>query len=141
MSMPTTSQTVFVVDDDRQARQSVGALLFTMGMRAAAFASAEEFLEQYHEASSGCLVSDVRLPGMSGLDLYDRLQERQSRLPVIFISAHVSPELQTQVASREAVALLAKPYDSDELGEAIVRALQEEAACGDTLRLDRSGDE
>lgn len=128
MSSSNPSPTVFVVDDDCHARRSVTALLYTLGLRARAFASAEEFLDQYQGAPSGCLVSDVQLPGLSGLELYDRLRGQQCALPVIFISAHSSPELRRQVAAREAVAFLAKPYDSDDLERAITTALR--AGCG-----------
>ena len=80
--------TVFIVDNDERARKSVCALVRSLGVRAEAYASAEEFLGGYRPGSPGCLVTDIRMLGMSGLDLQDRLVEQGIRLPVIVLTAY-----------------------------------------------------
>jgi two-component system, LuxR family, response regulator FixJ len=120
--------TVFVVDDDESARKSVCALVRSLGLRAEAYSSAEEFLTRYAAGRPGCLVTDVRMVGMSGLDLQDRLIERGVRLPVIVLTGYPRTRSTVRAIKAGAVTLLEKPYDEDELWDAIRRALAQEAA-------------
>jgi two-component system, LuxR family, response regulator FixJ len=119
---------VFVVDDDQQARKSVGALVRSLGLPAEEFSSAEDFLARYTPGAPGCLVTDIRMTGMSGLDLQDRLAERGIRLPVIVLTAYPRTRTTVRAIQAGAVTLLEKPYDEDELWDAIRNALAQEAA-------------
>jgi len=114
---------VFVVDDDEQARMSVCALVQSMGLLAEAFPSAEEFLASYHEAGPACLVVDVRMLGMSGLELQEELNRRNALLPVIVLTAYARTPMTVQAIKAGAVTLLEKPYADDDLWDAIRRAL------------------
>jgi len=118
---------VFVVDDDEQARMSVCALVQSMGLRAKAFSSAEEFLASYHEAGPACLVVDVRMLGMSGLELQEELNRRNLLLPVIVLTAYARIPMTVRAIKAGAVTLLEKPYEDDDLWDAIRRALAHDA--------------
>ncbi len=120
--------TVFVVDDDERARKSVCALVRSLGVRAEAYASAEEFLGGYRPGSPGCLVTDIRRLGMSGLDLQDRLVEQGIRLPVIVLTAYPRTRSTVRAMKAGALTLLEKPYDEEELWAAIRRALAQDSA-------------
>jgi FixJ family two-component response regulator len=120
--------TVFVVDDDERARKSVCALMRSLGVRAEAFSSAEEFLAGYTRGCPGCLVTDIRMLGMSGLELQDRLIAEEVRLPVIVLTAYPRTRLTVRAMRAGAVTLLEKPYDEDELWDAVRKALAQEAA-------------
>lgn len=120
--------TVFVVDDDERARKSVCALVRSLGLRAEAFSSGEEFLARYKPGCPGCLVTDIRMIGMSGLDLQDRLAEQGIRLPVIVLTAYPRTRSTVRAIKAGAVTLLEKPYDEDELWDAIRKAVAQEAA-------------
>lgn len=120
--------TVFVVDDDVQARKSVCALVQSMGLHARSFASAEEFLEQYQEGLPGCVVADLRLPGMSGLELQDQLLRRKIPLPVIILTGYARTTTTVRAMQGGAVTVLDKPYADDDLWDAIRAALAREAA-------------
>lgn len=116
--------TVFVVDDDARARESVCALVQSMGIHAKSFASGEELLPQLDENSRGCVVSDLRMVGMSGLELQDALRSRGITIPLILITAHPRTSLTVRAIRRGAVSLLEKPYQDDDLWDAIREALQ-----------------
>jgi two-component system, LuxR family, response regulator FixJ len=118
---------VFVVDDDERARKSVCALVRSLGLRAEAFSSAEEFLARYTPGCPGCLVTDIRMLGMSGLDLQERLVEQGIRLPVIVLTAFPRTRSTVRAIKAGAVTLLEKPYDEEELWDAIRKALAQEA--------------
>ena len=115
--------TVFVVDDDADARDSVCVLVRSMGIRADPFASAEEFLARYVEECPGCLVTDVHMLGMSGLELQEKLIERNVSLPVIVLTAYARTRVTVRAMAAGAVTLLEKPYDEEELWDAIRKAL------------------
>jgi RNA polymerase sigma factor (sigma-70 family) len=115
--------TVFVVDDHELARNSVCALVESMGLKAQAFASGEEFLAAYRAQQPGCLVTDVRMLGMSGIELQQQLAARGCKLPVIVITAHANTPLTVQAMKQGAVTLLEKPCSDNDLWDAIREAL------------------
>lgn len=121
-------QTVFVVDDDEQARSSVCALARSMRVEAEAFASAEEFLQQYAEGRPGCVVADLRMSGMSGLELQERLLARGIALPFVLLTAYARTPVTVRAVQSGAVTVLDKPYADDDLWDAIRKALEKDSA-------------
>jgi FixJ family two-component response regulator len=119
--------TVFIVDDDPAARQSVSALIESMGLLAETFASAEKFLETYDPGRPGCLVTDYRMVGMSGLDLQEALVCNKITLPVIVITAYADVPLAVDAMKRGAITLLEKPCHENELVSNIRRAVEMDA--------------
>jgi FixJ family two-component response regulator len=119
----SSEPTVFVVDDDEDARDSVCVLVRSMGIRAEPFASAEEFLACYVEGRPGCLVTDVRMLGMSGIELQEKLIERNIAIPVIMLTAYARTPVTVRAMAAGAVTLLEKPYAEEELWDAIRKAL------------------
>jgi FixJ family two-component response regulator len=118
--MPEKSFTVFVVDDDDSVRKALGRLLRANGYKVMAFESAEDFLVSDRDQSEGCIVLDIGLPGMSGLDLHEKLaSSSQANYPVIFITAHDNPQWQDRAVKTGAVAYLRKPFDQQLLLDAI----------------------
>jgi len=115
--------TVFVVDDDELARDSVCALVRSMGILAESFCSAEDFLDHYVAGQPGCLVTDIRMLGMSGLDLQERLRELNIHMPVVVITAYANTPLTVRAMQAGAVTLLEKPCDDHELWDAIRKSL------------------
>jgi FixJ family two-component response regulator len=115
---------ISVVDDDMWVRQSLDSLIRSIGHEVAVFASAEEFLHSAHRRPADCLILDVRLPGMSGIELHRQLRVRDCKVPVIFITAHASDErARSEAASDWTVAYLMKPFTEDELLRAVTAAL------------------
>ncbi len=125
---PEKEITVFVVDDDVQARKSVCALVVSMGLAAEGYASGEEFLAAYRQGRRGCVITDLRMLGMSGLDLQQELIRRDWPLPVVILTAYPRTSVTVQAMRAGAVTMVEKPYRDDELWEAISKALSEEAA-------------
>ncbi|OUT58788.1 MAG: hypothetical protein CBB71_11960 [Rhodopirellula sp. TMED11] len=121
-------QTIFVVDDDQRARESVCALVTSMGLAARAYPSAEAFLQDYNIDLPGCLVTDVRMLGMSGLELQARLEEMGAMLPVIILTAYATTPVTVEAIQRGAITMLDKPYVEDDLWNAIRRALSTDAS-------------
>jgi len=117
------TQVVCVVDDDESLRRSVRNLLSSVGFRVETFASAEEFLESTHRANAGCLVLDLRMTGMNGLDLLGHLAAMGSRIPVIILTAHGDEEARRRSLEAGAIAFLGKPFRSDALLDAVRAAL------------------
>lgn len=115
--------TVFIVDDDPAARDSVAVLVGSNGVRAEAFASAEEFLTAYDPDRPGCVVIDIRMTGMNGLDLQAALNSRSNRLPVIMITAYADVPTTVRAMEQGAVTLLEKPCPANELWSRIQAAL------------------
>jgi FixJ family two-component response regulator len=114
---------VFVVDDDAPMRESLKNLLRSVGLQVEAFASAQEFLRSTRPDVPGCLVLDVRLPGLSGLDLQQRLAEGDMAMPIIFITGHGDIPMTVQAMKAGAVEFLPKPFRDQELLDAIQQAL------------------
>src|SRR5258706_6288177 len=111
----SSERLVSVVDDDERLRRSVRNLLASVGFRVQTFASAEEFLLSSHREQTGCLVLDLRMPGMTGLELLARLAAIDSRIPAIILTAHDDDEAQRRALQARAAAFLRKPFPSDVL--------------------------
>ncbi len=120
----TEQQTVFVVDDDQAARESLRWLLESVGHRVSCYPSAREFLEIYDGKVPGCLVLDVRMPGMSGLELQSLLLERNWCLPVIIVTGHGDVPMAVRAMKAGAVDFLQKPYNDQALLDRIQQALE-----------------
>lgn len=114
---------VFIIDDDASVRRSIQDLLSSVELRSEAFASPQEFLASKCADRPGCLVLDVRLPGMSGLDFQRALAEAGVRLPIIFITGHGDVPMSVQAMKSGAVEFLMKPFRTQELLDAIQQAL------------------
>jgi len=117
-------QTVFVVDDDEAARESLRWLLESVGHHVNCPASAREFLESYDGSEPGCLVLDVRMPGMSGLELQNHLIERGWCLPVIVVTGHGDVPMAVRAMKAGAIDFLQKPYNDQTLLDRIQQALE-----------------
>jgi len=115
---------VAIVDDDELMRGALQGLLREAGLPAQTFASADEFLRSGAQHRSSCLIADIRMPGMSGLDLQARLNADQVRIPVIFITAHGDDRMRMQAMSAGAAAFLAKPFDDEVLLRSVRAALE-----------------
>lgn len=115
--------TVYIVDDDNGVREALGLLLRTEGYAVRLFESASAFLKGVREDSTGCIVTDVRMPGMSGIELMEALRERRAIMPIILITAHANVPLAVQAMKLGAVDVLEKPFDDALLLSAIENAL------------------
>lgn len=115
--------TVFVVDDDHAARSSLRLLLKSMGLTTLAYESAPEYLQAHDGSEPGCMLLDVRMPGMSGLELQDELRSRGKTIPVIFITGHGDVAMAVQAMQRGAFDFLQKPFRDQELLDRVQRAL------------------
>jgi len=118
------SSVIVIVDDDDLIRDSLRTLLAQAGFSARAYASAEEFLSADDYRHTACLIADIRMPGMSGLDLQQRLNAEQIRIPTIFITAHGDARVRMQALRRGAVEFLVKPFDDEVLLENVRAALE-----------------
>jgi FixJ family two-component response regulator len=123
MSTQEKGNMVAIVDDDDLMRSALQGLLKSVGLPAQAFASAEEFLKSGQQHQVGCLVTDIRMPGMSGLELQAKLNADQCRIPTIFITAHGDEKMRMQALRAGAVEFLAKPFDDETLLESVRAAL------------------
>ena len=123
---PPPPPTVFVVDDDAAVRSALQLLLQSVHLDARCFATATEFLEQFDPRAHGCAVLDVRMPGMSGLELQDELNQRGAMLPVIFITGHGDVPMAVEALQHGAFDFLQKPFRDQELLDRIQRALQKD---------------
>jgi FixJ family two-component response regulator len=118
---------VFVVDDDDGMRQSLKNLIRSVGLRVEAFASAQEFLRSKLTDVPGCLVLDIRMPGMSGLELQAKLNERHSILPIIFITGHGDVPMAVEAMQAGAVDFIQKPFRDQDLLDRINQGLEKDA--------------
>ena len=114
---------VFIVDDDVSVRRSIQDLLSSIALRSEAFATPQDFLDAKRADCAGCLVLDVRLPGMSGLDFQRRLVETGVTIPIIFITGHADVPMTVQAMKSGAVEFLTKPFRPQELLDAVQQAL------------------
>jgi FixJ family two-component response regulator len=115
---------VAIVDDDESIRAALQGFMKEAGLPAQAFASAEEFLGSGDLNQVGCLVADIRMPGMSGLELQARLNAERRRMPIVFITAHGDESMKMQALRAGAVEFLAKPFDEDVLLDCVRAAME-----------------
>ncbi|WP_422923825.1 response regulator transcription factor [Singulisphaera sp. PoT] len=118
---------VYIVDDDPDMRDSLRWLMTTVGLRASVYPSAAEFLDDFRPNHPGCLVFDVRMPGTSGLDLYERLVARGQGMPVIFITAFADVPMAVRAMKSGAIEFVEKPFNRQELLDRVQRAIREDA--------------
>ena len=119
---------IAIVDDDESVRKATKSLVRSLGYEAATFCSAEEFLKSAQLKTAACLITDVRMPGMSGVELQDRLIADGCNLPTVFISAFSDERVQQRVLESGAVGYLHKPFEEDRLIECIETALKGQGA-------------
>ena len=115
---------VAIVDDDDSVRSALHGMLKAVGLPALAFGSAEEFLKSGRQHQTACLIADIRMPGISGLELQAKLNAEHCRIPTIFITAHGDAQMRMQALRAGAVEFLAKPFDDEALLQNVRAALQ-----------------
>jgi FixJ family two-component response regulator len=123
MSRHGEAKLVAIVDDDDSVRGALQGLLRAVGFSSRAFESAEAFLGSGDQREAGCLIADIRMPGMSGLELQARLNAEHCRIPTIFITAHGDEEMRFEALRAGAVEFLPKPFDDEVLIESVRAAL------------------
>jgi len=123
---PEMKTTIFIIDDDASVRKSLSRLLRSAGFEVETFASAEQFLEREHYEGIGCLVLDVRMPGISGIDLQDELNKADYSMPIVFITGHGNIPMGVQAMKKGAVDFLPKPFDDEELLQAVREAIEKD---------------
>jgi FixJ family two-component response regulator len=124
MAIQGNSKVIAIVDDDAAVRVALEGLLRSVGLSARAFDSAETFIESGQQFQTGCLIADIRMPGMSGLELQAKLNSEQCRIPIIFITAHGDAQMRMQALRAGAVEFLAKPFNDEVLLETVRAALE-----------------
>jgi two-component system response regulator FixJ len=124
---PVTAPTVFVIDDDDGMRRALSLLLSTVGYKTLAFSNPSDFLAHFDPDTHGCLVLDIRMPGMSGLELQQHLNRTGSMLPVIFITGHGDVPMAVQAMKEGAFEFIQKPFRDQDLLDRINHALQQDA--------------
>ena len=124
MAIDGNNKVVAIVDDDAAVRIALEGLLRSAGLTARAFKSAEEFIESGHQFQTACLIADIRMPGMSGLELQAKLNAEHCRIPMIFITAHGDAQMRMQALRAGAVEFLAKPFNDEALIETVRAALE-----------------
>lgn len=115
--------TVFIVDDDKSVRESIRDLLESVGMQCQDFATAQEFLSSKRADTPSCLILDVRLPGISGLDLQHEMKKARVSIPIVFVTAHADVPMSVRAMKSGAVEFLTKPFREQELLEAVQRSI------------------
>src|SRR5690349_8089278 len=123
MTAPGGTPLVAIVDDDRSVQRSIKDLMESAGLSVRCYGSAAEFLASDQRTHTGCLVADIRMPGMSGFQLHAKLEADGSRIPTIFITAHGDEEVRTQGMRAGAIEVLFKPFDDEVLLERVRAAL------------------
>ncbi len=136
-SLSLGEATVYVVDDDDAVRDSVSRLITTLGMKACCFSTAESFLSGYDPSCHSCLLLDIRMPGISGLDLQESLRGQGVQIPIVIISAHGDIPICVRAMQHGALDFLEKPYEPAELRRCIELALDEDAR-GRRLQAERA---
>jgi len=135
--MKSAEQQVFIIDDDEAVRDSMSMLLETIDLPHRCFATATEFLDFYDGSQRGCIVLDIRMPGMSGLELQQRLKDQNAILPIIFITGHGDIPMAVEAMRLGALDFMRKPFREQDLLDRIQHALEYEAGMRDVL-LDRA---
>ena len=124
MATQGNAKLVAIVDDDDLMRSALQGLLKSVGLPAQTFASSEEFLKSGRQHQTACLIADIRMPGISGLELQAKLNADHCRIPTIFITAHGDTKMRMQALRAGAVEFLAKPFDDDALLGSVWAALE-----------------
>jgi FixJ family two-component response regulator len=119
MSRKQSSRLIAIVDDDQSVQSALQDLIESEGLSALCFGSAEEFLDSGVQDEAGCLIADIRMPGISGVELQSRLKADRCRIPIIFITAHGDPKMRAQAIRDGAVEFLTKPFENTVLLETI----------------------
>jgi len=122
----TETAMVYIVDDDDAIRDSLGLLMRSVGLASRGFESALDFLRGYDPDAHGCVVADIRMPGLSGLELQEELNARQARTPLIFITGHGDVPMAVKAMQAGAVDFIQKPFRDQDLLDCIHRALQQD---------------
>ncbi len=124
MAIHGNNKIVAIVDDDDAVRIALEGLLKSAGLAARTFESAETFIESGQRSQVACLIADIRMPGMSGLELQAKLNSEQCRIPIIFITAHGDAQMRMQALRAGAVEFLSKPFNDEALLETVRAALE-----------------
>ena len=119
-----SAKVIAIVDDDETVRSALLRTMKAAGLPARAFASAEEYLASGEQEETGCLIADIRMPGMSGLELQARLEAEHRQIPILFISGHGDEEMRLRALRAGAVEFLAKPFDRKVLLDCVGAALR-----------------
>jgi FixJ family two-component response regulator len=123
--MQTKQQTVFIVDDDEYLRDALSLLMRSIGIRSEAFASAKEFLQRIDQRDLGCLILDIRMPGMTGMELQTELHNRRIRIPVVFLTGHGDVPLAVAAMKAGAFDFIQKPLEAHRLAISVMKALKD----------------
>ena len=135
MSSDQPSRLIAIVDDDRSVQSALQDLIESEGLSTLCFGSAEQFLDSGAQRQAGCLIADIRMPGMSGIELQAKLKSERCRIPIIFITAHGDARMRIQAMRDGAVEFLTKPFDNAVLLETVHAAVEDYAK---TFRLRNS---
>lgn len=131
-------QTIFIVDDDEDVRDSLVELFGSLGLQAKSYESATGFLDDYNSEESGCLLTDVRMPGMSGIELQQKLNENEVIIPVVIMTGHGDVQMAVQAMKDGAYEFLQKPFRDQELIDCISKALAQDKTNRIELRKKRA---
>lgn len=138
MTTPQAQSVIYIVDDDEAVRDSLRWLLEANGYRVKCYAGAEQFLEAYDPEQVGVLIADVRMPGMSGLELQESLIERKAPLPIVFITGHGDVPMAVSTMKKGAVDFLEKPFNETELRRIVARMLEDAVERVEQARVQKS---
>src|SRR5580700_2041560 len=127
MSSRQSSRLIAIVDDDKSVQTALQDLIESAGLSTVCFGSAEEFLNSGTQGQAGCLIADIRMPGMSGIELQAKLKSDRCRIPIIFITAHGDAKMRIQAMRDGAVEFLTKPFDNAVLLETVHAAVEDHA--------------
>ncbi|MCP4128301.1 MAG: response regulator transcription factor [Gammaproteobacteria bacterium] len=123
----SSNAVVFVIDDDQDVRDALQLLMESVGLEVEAFSSAQEYLDQFDQERSGCILLDIRMPGMSGLDLQARLSAEQIHPPIVIITGHGDVSMAVRAVQAGAADFLEKPFNDQALLDSVHRALEHDA--------------
>ncbi len=132
--MTDSQQIVYIVEDDEAVRDSLEMMLVSMAHTVKTFPTANDFLDAYDESMAGCIVLDIRMPGMDGMELQKELNSRNSILPIIFVTGHGDVPMAVEAMQQGAVDFIQKPYREQELLEKIKAALELDAEQRESLQ-------
>jgi FixJ family two-component response regulator len=124
MGRTQSSRLIAIVDDDKSVQSALQDLIESDGLSTLCFGSAEEFLDSDVQDEAGCLIADIRMPGISGIQLQSRLKADRCRIPIIFITAHGDPKMRARAIRDGAVEFLTKPFDNTVLLETVHAAIE-----------------